>query len=425
MAKIKPFKAVTYNPDKFKDLSNLVCPPYDVISASQQDYYHEVHANNFIHLLLRRDSNKYQRAGNLFRSWITDQILIQDDLPAIYFYVQDYNIKGEKKTRLGFIALLRLGDKSSPVFAHENTRREATDDRLKLIREVNANLSPIFVVSRDKKRVIQRIYDRYIKDTQPLISVKDNEKTLHKLWKINSPEVLDLLQSSMQNEDVFIADGHHRYQVSCTYRDEMKQRLGDKFSEDSSFNYTLSYFTNTDNRGLLILPIHRLLKLEKSIDLNKFLLKLKDYFDVEEVKDKTRFFFLMEKGGRTEHVLGMYKDKKYWLLRLKNIKILDKLISDRPKEYRSLDVSILNYIILKNTLNLDIEKQDYLKYSPHADEFIQAADDNPLNMVFFLNPVKIEQIIDVALGGNKMPPKSTYFYPKVLSGLVINKHEEI
>ena len=425
MAKIKPFMAVTYNLDKFKDLSKLVCPPYDVISPTQQDYYHEVDTNNFIHILLRRDSNKYQRAGNLFRSWIADEVLVQDDKPAIYFYVQDYNIKGEKKTRLGFIALLRLGDKGSPVFAHENTRREATDDRFKLIKVVNANLSPIFVVSRYKKRVIQRVYDRYLKGVKPMIAVKDNENTLNKLWRINSTEVLDLVQSSMQNEDVFIADGHHRYQVSCTYRDEIKQKLGDNFSEDSSFNYTLSYFTNTDNRGLLILPIHRLLKLDKPIDLNKFLLKLKDYFDVEEVKDKTRFFFLMEKGGRTEHVLGMYKDKKYWLLRLKNVKILDKLIIDKPKEYRSLDVSILNYLILKNVLNLDLEKQDYLKYSPHADEFIQATDNNPLNIVFFLNPVKIEQIIDVALGGNKMPPKSTYFYPKVLSGLVINKHEEL
>ena len=170
MAKIKPFKAVTYNLDKFKDLSKLVCPPYDVISPAQQDYYHEVDANNFIHILLRRDSNKYQRAGNLFRSWIKEQILTQDGQPAIYFYSQDYNIKGEKRTRLGFIALLRLGDKSSPVFAHENTRREATDDRLKLIREVHANLSPIFVVSRDKKRVIQRVYERYLKGAQPMVS---------------------------------------------------------------------------------------------------------------------------------------------------------------------------------------------------------------------------------------------------------------
>jgi uncharacterized protein (DUF1015 family) len=131
----------------------------------------------------------------------------------------------------------------------------------------------------------------------------------------------------------------------------------------------------------------------------------------------------MEKGGRTEHVLGMYKDKKFWLLRLKNIKILDKLISDKPKVYRSLDVAILNTIVLKKTLGLDLESKENLKFSPDAEEFINEVDGNPLSVAFFLNPVQIQQIIWVALTGERMPHKSTYFYPKVLSGLVINKFD--
>jgi uncharacterized protein (DUF1015 family) len=132
----------------------------------------------------------------------------------------------------------------------------------------------------------------------------------------------------------------------------------------------------------------------------------------------------MEKGGRAEHLLGMYKDKKYRLLRLKNIKLLDKLLSDKPKEYRSLDVAILNHIIFKGMLGYDSTEKDSLKYSPDAEEFIAAVDQDPLAVAFFLNPVKIEQVMAVALGGNKMPAKSTYFYPKVLSGLVINKHDK-
>ena len=428
MIKIKPFRAIFYNQQKLKDLSAVVCPPYDVISPLQQDYYYNLSPYNYIHILLGKDipgEDKYERSGRLFEDWLKDKILIQDTKPAVYFYSQQYTIKGEKKTRLGLIALLRLGDKSSPVFGHEHTRIEAKEDRLNLIHKVNANLSPIFIVSKDNQRVIQRLYDQYAKGKPAFMEAKDNEKTFHKIWRIDSPEALNMLQSGMQKEEAFIADGHHRYEVSCAYRDELKKKLGDKFPEDASFNYTLAYFTNTDQRGLSILPLHRLLRLGKAINLESFIPELKKYFDVEEVKDKTRFFFLMEKGGRVEHLLGMYKDKKFRLLRLKNIKILDKLISDKPKEYRSLDVAILNQIIFKNILGYDSAEKDSLKYSPQTEEFIASVDKDPLSIAFFLNPVKMEQIMAVALSGNKMPAKSTYFYPKVLSGLVINKHEEV
>lgn len=428
MIRIKPFEAVYYNKEKLSDLSKVVCPPYDVISPDQQDYYHGLNPYNFIHILFGKDiagENKYKRAGALFKNWLKDRIFIQDAKPAVYFYSQQYNIKGEKKTRRGFIALLGLTDKDSSVFGHEHTRIEAKEDRLKLIQEVNANLSPIFIVSRDNNRVIQRVFDQYIKNSPPFIEINDSEKTAHKVWRVDSPEALKLVESGMQREDAFIADGHHRYEVSCAYRDQMKGKLGERFSEESSFNFTLAYFTNTDSRSLSILPIHRLLKLEKPLDLGAFLSALKQYFDVEEVKDKDRFFFLLEKSGLTEHVLGMYKDKRYWLLRLKNVKILDKLISDKPKEYRSLDVSILNHLVFEDILGYDSADKNNLRYSPSSQDFIEAQGADPLSIAFFLNPVKMEEIIAVALNGNKMPAKSTYFYPKVLSGLVINKHEEI
>ncbi|MDD2679249.1 MAG: DUF1015 domain-containing protein [Candidatus Omnitrophica bacterium] len=427
MIKIKPFKAVFYNQQKLKDLSALVCPPYDVISPLQQDYYHNLNPYNYIHILLGKDipgEDKYARAGLLFENWLKNKILIRDTRSAVYFYSQHYNIKGEKKTRLGVIALLGLGDRGSPVFGHEHTRIEAKEDRLNLMRRVNANLSPVFIITKDNQRVIQRLYEQYAKDKPAFIELKDNAGTLHRVWRIDAPEALNMLQSGLQKEEAFIADGHHRYEVSCAYRDEMKQKLGDEFPEEASFNYTLAYFTNTDQRGLSILPLHRLLRLERAVNLEQITPALKNYFDVEEVKDKTRFFFLMEKGGRAEHVLGMYKDKKYWLLRLKNIKILDKLLSDKPKEYRALDVAILNQIIFKDILGYDSVEKNNLSYSPNAEEFIAAVDQDRLSIAFFLNPVKIEQIMAVALSGNKMPAKSTYFYPKVLSGLVINKHDE-
>lgn len=428
MAEVKPFNAVFYNPEKFKDYSLLTCPPYDVISPEGQDYYHNLSPYNFLNILLRKDTSgedKYQRSGVIFREWFKGDVLVRGKSPAVYFYSQQYIIRGEKKTRLGFIALLRLGENGSSIFAHENTRLKAKEDRLKILKKTNANLSPIFVVLKDEKRVIQRVFDQYITGRPPFIEATDKEKTIHKLWSIEDKEVLDLVQSGLKKEDAFIADGHHRYEVSCAYRDEIRQKLGGKLLEDSSYNYTLSYFTSADQRGLSILPIHRLLKLDKEIDLVSFLKSLKEYFDVEEIKGKDRFFFLMEKSAGSEHVLGMYKNKRYWLLRLKNVRILDKAMNDKPKEYRSLDVSILNQLVFKNILKYNLEDKDSLTYSPNPDELIEGVNNDSSAIAFFLNPVKMSQIIAVALGGNKMPPKSTYFYPKVLSGLVINKHDNI
>ena len=425
MAKIKPFQALVFNQAKIEDLSKAVCPPYDVVSPTQQQALFDKSPYNLIHILLRKDSpgeDKYKQAGEIFKDWLQAKILIKDDRPAIYFYSQQYKIRGETKTRYGFISLIHLGFDKPSAHAHENTRLPAKEDRFKLIQQVSANLSPIFAVFQDKKRVIQRTFEQ-IARIKPDMEAIDDEKTIHKIWKVTAPELLKLVQSGMEQEEIFIADGHHRYEVGAAYRDLMKEKLG-KSTGEEDFNYIMSYFTNTDPRGLSILPIHRLIKLSSVFDTKKFLEAADEHFDVEEVKDKAKFFFLMEKGGVAEHLLGMYKDKKYWLLRLKNIKILDKLISDKPKEYRSLDVSILNYMVLKNILGLDLTDKESFVYSPHIQDIIKEVDEHPGYIGFFLNPVKMEQIISVALAGEKMPPKSTYFYPKVLSGLTINKFED-
>lgn len=427
MAKIKPFRAVIYNQEKIKDLSAVVCPPYDVISPKDQRYYHERSRYNLIYILLGNDiegEDKYQRGAGYFKEWLKNGILLREEKPSVYFYSQEYNIKGEKRTRLGFISLLKLEEKSAlSVFGHENTELAPREDRFRLLKRVKANLSPIFAIFLDKSKIIQRTYQNNVKGKEPLISVVDKEKTIHKIWRIDSPETLANIQSGMITEAVFIADGHHRYEVACAFRDEMKKKLSGAYTGEEDFNFVLTYFTDTNPRSLLIMPIHRLVKFGERLDLEDFKVKLKDYFDIDEVKDKAHFFFLMEKGGRTEHVIGMYWNRKYWLLRLKNIKIFDKVMSDKPKEYRSLDVSILDALVLKSILPENCEHNSNITFSPCADDLIYKADNDSTYIAFFLNPVKFEQIIAVALKGEKMPPKSTYFYPKVLSGLLINKFQ--
>jgi uncharacterized protein (DUF1015 family) len=426
MADIKPFRALMYNREKIDDLSRVVCPPYDIISRPEQAYYYDLHPHNFIHLELGKNipgENKYKRAKEDLNDWLKNKIFIRDERPGVYFNSQQYNLKGEKKERLGFFALLSLDDKKSTVFKHENTRVAPKEDRLRLMKQVKANLSPIFLIFPDKRRIIQRIYQLHIHEPS-LMAATDKEKVTHKLWRIDSPEVIENLRKGLSNENIFIADGHHRYEVACAYRELMRKKLGEAATGEEGFNYVLAYFTNAYAHDLSILPVHRLVKVGAKFDFDAFLLGLKEYFDVEDkIRDKTQFFFLMEKGGRTEHVLGMYKDKKYYLLRLKNIRLLDKMMVDKPRDYRLLDVSILNYLILKRTLGLDIEDEGRIVFSPRAEEFIAKVDQAPGHVAFILNPVKVQEILSISQSGERMPSKSTYFYPKVLSGLVVHKFD--
>ncbi|MCU0666162.1 MAG: DUF1015 domain-containing protein [Candidatus Omnitrophica bacterium] len=423
MAKIKPFSALVYNQNKVADLSRVTCPPYDVISQKQQEFYHKQSPYNLIHLLLGKDipdDDKYARAGRMFQDWIKQDILTKDAKPAIYFYSQEYNILGEKKTRFGFISLLELEDKSSPVFKHEYTRCEPKEDRFKLLSKVHANLSPIFAIFPDKKRVIRQVFSSYIKNLPCSMQVVDPDSVKHKIWRVDEPELLKSIQSKMQDEEIFIADGHHRYEVACLYREHMRKKLG-SLDGAEGFNYLMTYFTNTDARGLSILPIHRFVHLPSGFNFESFKELLRENFDVEEVKDSARFTFLMQKAAMNEQVIGMYIDKKFWLLRLKNIKILDKVIADKPKEYRRLGVCIFNYLVLNKALGMDIEDKSKIIFHHDAQELMRKLDKEPGGIVFILNPAKMEEIINVALRGERMPSKSTYFYPKVLSGLVINK----
>ncbi|MEW6075342.1 MAG: DUF1015 domain-containing protein [Candidatus Omnitrophota bacterium] len=425
MTEIKPFRAIVYNQAIVKELSKVVCPPYDVISQARQNYYHDASPYNFIHILFGKDvtgEDKYRRAAELFQKWQKENILIQEEKPCVYFYSQQYRIRGEKKTRFGLIAAMGLDEKKSCVYGHEHTRLEPKTDRLHLLRKVKANLSPIFVLFSDKKRIIQKCCD-YIQDREPFIEVSDDEKTLHRVWRIESDSLLEKIQQAMRSEDSFIADGHHRYEVARAYRQELLKKTEPQ-GEGKEFNYLLSYFTNVESHGLSILPIHRLITLSQKIEPLKLLEGLKDYFQLEEIKDKVRFFFLLQKAGNTEHVLGMYCLHTFYLLRLKNIKILDTLMPEKPVEYRRLDVSILNNIVFNKIMSFTQEEKEQITYGIDPDEFIQMVDAHKRNVAFFLNPVKVQQIIAVALKGEKMPPKSTYFYPKLLSGLLVHTHQE-
>ena len=350
--KIKPFSAITYNQGKIKNIAKVVCPPYDVISPQQQKAYRKSSPYNFIHILLSKDSpgqDKYKAAAVLFNQWQKENILVKDRQPAIYFYRQDYKIGSRKNTRYGFIALIRLGEGKEKVHPHEHTRLAAKEDRLNLLREVRANLSPIFIIFPDKEKIISKIKDKYLPKIKPFIDIVDKEKVNQKIWRIDNEEVVSLIEKSMQKEDFFIADGHHRYEVACIFRRQMREKLGLENTPDQ-FSYLLAYFTNIDPKNLTVMPIHRIIKLKKPLDIAVFLKRLALNFKISEVKSQKIIFSLLAKARKEEHLLGMYRSKKFWLISLKDDKILDNIIPDKPEEFRRLDVCILNYLVLQQGL---------------------------------------------------------------------------
>ncbi len=416
---IKPFKAVGYNPEKVPDFTKVVSPPYDVISPDEQAQLHNLSPFNFTHIDLgldkptdNKDENKYTRAKVQFDEWLKKKVLIQDAEPAVYFYRQEYTMLGQKYNRLGFIAAMKLegGDESS-VRPHENTHAHAVDDRLRLTKAVSSNLSSIFVCYSDKRKKVEQIFNKNVVTAKPLMNFVYSDGIRHKLWRLTQPAIIKEIDDSLLGQNLFIADGHHRYQVALDYqRWRSEKRPNSNIPEN--FDYVMTYFTNIDSKDLLILPYHRIVK-----KLPRKLEFLEEYFRFDRVKNKDDLMILLARAGRNEHAFGLYTPDGIYLLRLRNKSFIDDLIKEGSFEYRRLDTTLLKYFVFDK---MGIPSEDIV-YSKDYQEAVALVDNQSAQASFILNPVKISQLQAVALNGEKMPPKSTYFYPKILSGLTVYK----
>lgn len=418
MTQIKEFCGLTYNKDIVKDISKVVCPPYDVISEEERRSYANKDSANLIHILLSQEEeglDKYKVASKKFQELTSSDILTQDKDPAIYFYDHQYKVNSEIKTRLGFIALLKIDDESN-VFPHENTHLPAKLDRMQLLNHVKANLSPIFVMFSDREKMLRHIFQDELKNTKPDIDIVDVDNCRHKIWKVRDKKTIDLIKNNLKDKPVFIADGHHRYEVAKQFSKNMKN-LSKNFSDDESFNFVMSYFTDVQSSDLTILPIHRLVKEKlESEDLKK---SLTEFFEISELKSKDELESLINKNT-TNHVFGLYNGNFYFL-KLKDDNLIDKYIDlDKPRAYKNLDVTILKYLILKPLFG---DPDTEVKYTTKINEACDLVDNKDFGFAIFVNPINIEDLLSVAEAHEKMPQKSTYFYPKVLSGLVIHKFD--
>jgi len=415
MIKIKPFPAIIYNySHKGCQPRKVICPPYDIIMPVEAESYRRFSPYNMIHLTLPVKSsglNRYKASALLFRHFMDRQVFYQESQPVIYCYQQEFKESGGRFKRLGFIACLGLSDSSS-IHGHEHTRIEPKEDRFKLLVNVQANLEPIFVLFSDQKRTIRDIFKKHIHSSKPLISFRDRENNTNMLWRLTNPDVLRQIEKGMANKILFIADGHHRYEVSLNYQSLMRQKLNTAFKGKEDFNYIMAYFCPLESSGLVVRPVHRLVRRIDSLPMDKF----SKFFYIRKAS-RDSLFRLMGSPTSKQRIFGIYFNRNFYIFTLKNSQILGKI----DKDYRPLDISLLNQLILKRLLRVDPDNKERVVFSADTQSLIRQANIDKASLVFFMKPVKISNIISLARTGKKMPAKTTYFYPKVPSGLAIYK----
>lgn len=433
MAIIKPFRGLRYNQDVITDISAVVTPPYDVISPQEQERYYQAHPNNIIRLDLGKDfscdtekTNKYTRAAELLKSWREKGILKQEDDPAIYIYDQKFLSGNRWLVRRGFIALVKLEpfDKGY-IYPHEQTLPGPKADRLKLTQSCRANLSSIFALFPDDNNAIDT-YLSMTTITRPEVDFLDDTGVKNKLWVIKEKQTIDNLVALMKEKPLFIADGHHRYETALVYKEQMRKeniRNGDDLPSD----YVMMVCVSMNNNGLKILPAHRLVRNIKNYRFDRILQSIQESFEVELLGKGCRVEdFMSSLNDETKgHTFIMYagQEDAYYKLRLGNEKLLDAVFAKDHPEWKHLDAGILHGMIINKILGInsdDVTVKDYVKYVKDEAEAVSLVQSGQYQLAFFLNPTPIEQVKEIAMARKVMPPKSTYFYPKLITGIVIN-----
>ena len=430
---VKALNAIVYNQDKVK-MEDVIAPPYDVISDDYRDELEKRSVYNIVKLILANNStdlkdknNRYNEAEKTYKEWLRDDILIKNKKPCILYIVQNYEKNGKKITRKGFIARNRIEDFSTKnILPHEYTMGGPKADRLNLVKQCKAFFSQIFMVYSDKEKQIEKAIDYTQK---PFIDVTDDLGVQNIVYKIEDEKTIQLIENVMKDKTLLIADGHHRYETSINYRNFINSS-----DENHPSKFVMSYFTNLED-DLLIFPTHRILT--RSLNTQELLEKVKKHFDVEEflfdekTKDTVKAELLnkIEEESTKQISMGLYikNANKFYLLKLReNVdKLLDKY--EVPDVLKSLDLIVLHKAIISEELGFTQEEQmaqDGILYIKQESEAFDMIDTGKAEASFIMAYPKIQDIKRISEAGERMPQKSTYFYPKLLSGIVINPLED-
>src|SRR4051794_33513891 len=400
MADVQPLRALHYDPEVAGDLADLVAPPYEVIDAEQRAALAGRSPHNVVEVdLPQGDGDPYEHAARLFAAWQDEGAVVRDAEPALWALRQDYTgPDGRALSRQGFFCRIRVEDYGpGRIRPHERTHPGPKEDRLRLTRATRANLSPIFSLYDGPGHAAWSAVEPFTRDA-PWGEVTDDEGTLHQLWRVDDATAVDAFKQALSGTELLIADGHHRYETARVYQ-----------QEEPAADHVLMCLVALQDDGLTVFPTHRLVT----------------------KADKAKLEEALERDWTTEPrdtlSIGYYADGEERTLYLKDFAIADAALPGKPEPYRRLDTAVLEALILTGALGMsedDISHLNGLGYARTAEEAKARVDAGEADAAFLMSPTPVDRVRDVAAAGENMPPKSTYFYPKVLTGMVFNPLEE-
>ena len=432
MATIRAFCGVRYNPAHVPDLSAVVCQPYDRVRYGLQDKYYDLHPYNMVRITkgkahpddVPEGDNVYARAHDYYQAWLDAGYLLRDGEPAFYVYRQTFTLPdGTELTRSAFIGALELVEfEAGIVLPHERTLSGPKVDRLNLMRATAVNFGQIFMLYPDPENRVNAIFEAATAGRPADIDVREmlEKDVRQQVWAVTDPEVLAQVMGEMApKEGLIIADGHHRYETALNYRDEMRQQHPDA-PPDAGFNFRMVTLVSMDDPGLTILPTHREMNNYRLKSTDQILADAAEYFEVTPMADREALQAAMVETGPTDRRIGFY-DGRYYLLRLRNPEVMDRIVPEREREWRLLDVSILHELLIERVMGLSkeqVEAKENIDYHRDLELAMERVDQGEAQCVFIMNPTRMAEVKACSNKGEKMPQKSTDFYPKVITGLL-------
>jgi uncharacterized protein (DUF1015 family) len=434
--RIFPFRAYHYDKKKVGNLSDVVTQPYDKITPAMQAAYYEKHPRNIVRVILNREPGqaRYDRGAEAFRALLDEKAIVRDAKPAIYASYQEYkDDAGRTRVRKGLVALLELEEFGGAIKPHERTLAGPKVDRLNLMRTTHGTFGQIFMLYSDPEKAVNAILDAHA-ESRPALEATDEMGETHRVWRVTPKKDVDAIVRLMESRQGFIADGHHRYETALNYRNEMRAK-GAKCEGLETFDRLMMTFVNMDDEGLTIFPTHRLVHdadeakvkaLPKVLD-EDFAVHAFPFDAATEREVRAGFLAELRAAPKGEHRIGMALrgEPAYYLLTLRDESVSDAFFgTSHGPAWKRLDVSVLHGPILEKRLGIGaeaLEKETNVKYVRHADPALDSLAEPGVQAVFLLNGTKIQEVHEVAGAGERMPQKSTDFYPKLLTGLLINK----
>jgi uncharacterized protein (DUF1015 family) len=414
MATIEPLRALHYSLDKVGGLQNVLAPPYDVIDPEQRAALEGRSPYNVVRIDLPVGDDPYLAAAQQLADWRKEGVVVQDETPALWVLAQDYRgPDGRERTRLGFLARVRVEDYGpGRIRPHERTHPGPKEDRLRLTRATKANLSPIFSLYSDPLGTARAALQTAIA-AAPWDETTDDDGTVNRIWRLDDERTIKTLKDALSSAELLIADGHHRYETARVYADEV--------GGEGDHRYVLMCLVALEDPGLTVFPTHRLLRGLRPDQHETLATALRRDFEIEPLETTSALA-----PDASDRVTLGYIDAHFRrpsLLRLKDPGIADAALPDHAPPYRRLDTAVLEALILKGALEMTDEQVDHLEglgYARSFEEALGLIERGEFDAAFFMAPIPVAQVQEVAAAGESMPPKSTYFFPKVPTGLIFN-----